>query len=73
MDGTDAIPFFGNIFTATGSWSLGDFTADGATDGADAILLFDNIFMSSDGTAVPEPVTSIWWLMILGLLGVRRR
>ena len=72
VDGQDFIVWNGSKFTSTGKWSLGDANGDGFTDGQDFVIWNGRKFQSSaDGvSAVPEPSTTLLWLVALVAIGV---
>ena len=65
VDGQDFIEWNLHKFTATPAWCSGDFTADGVVDGQDFIEWNLHKFTAADAgvTAVPEPASSLAWLL----------
>ena len=62
-----------NKFTTNSSWCAGDFNSDGVVDVSDFGVWNENKFRSASPDAVPEPVTSAGWAVVLwGMLCASR-
>jgi hypothetical protein len=74
VDGSDFGVWNSNKFTVSSRWTRGDFSADGVVDGSDFSVWNSNKFTSSDASRiVPEPTSSLFGLLGLVLLWIRRK
>ncbi len=64
VDGADFLIWNTSKFTGDNGWCGGDFDADGQTDGADFLAWNANKFTSSDISAVPEPSSLIFSILL---------